>query len=249
LSATVAMPRAPGSYGENTGNPLKIELHSRIAEALPIEETDITASIVPATRGPGVNPYASLAALMRHTCLHAAGNMRANAMRFIQIFEIAQLARHLAASDWRELLGEETPGKTWWLFPPLSMAARYVPGSVPGAVLDEVRRACPRRLRARYDDVGVCEVSWSNLRIPALPGHEWSRTPTETLHYIRSRVWPSRGSRDELANLTQTVNPHLLRLPWYGVSHAERILRWVFTRPSRVQTISVVSAAWREARS
>lgn len=32
-------------------------------------------------------------------------------------------------------------------------------------------------------------------------------------------------------------------VPWYGISHGARILRWVFPRPSRVQTLLSVRAA------
>jgi hypothetical protein len=32
---------------------------------------------------------------------------------------------------------------------------------------------------------------------------------------------------------------------WYGASHLERIARWVFSHPPRVQTISAVSEALR----
>ena len=238
---------APTDVGEHPDNPLKIEVHSRISEALPLTETDITSTLLPATRRPGANPYANLAALMRHTGLHAAGNMRANAMRFMQIVEVAWLARRMTSRDWQELLEGTSRHAPWWLFPALALAARYVPGSVPEPVLTEAGRTCPRRLRQRYSAVGVYDVSWSNPRIAALPGHEWSRTPAETWRYLQSRALPSRERRDQLVAGARSVNPHLLRIPWYGRSHAERILRWIFSRPPRVQTLSVVSAALREA--
>jgi hypothetical protein len=89
-------------------------------------------------------------------------------------------------------------------------------------------------------------VSWANLRIAALPGLEWARTPGEGLRFARSRLFPPRGPRRaDLADRHCAAPPHARR--WYGVSHAERVLRWVFTRPPRVQTISVVSAALRQA--
>ena len=233
--------------GEHPDNALKIEVHAAVAEALPVEPVDITASLLPRQRSPGANSYASLAALMRHTCLHAAGNMRANAMRFIQIYEIAQLARRMSPADWGELIGSGADRTgAWWLFPPLALAARYVPGSVPAHLLAELQCQCPRRLRDRYERVSIYEVSWSNLRIPALPGREWSRTPGDTLRFARSRLFPSRVALDELA-VSKDAAPQLKQVRWYGASHFERVLRWLFTRPPRVQTITAVSAALQES--
>lgn len=234
-------------FGEHPDNLLSIELHTRVSESLPIETMDITTSICPVFERPGAGSYASLAALLRHLALHTAGGMRANAMRFIQLHDIAQLARRMSAADWRELIGEPARGGSWWLFPPLSLTARYLPGSVPEPVLAEMRTLCPRRLRERFETASVYEVSWSNLRIPALPGHEWARTPGDTLRFARSRLFPSRVALDELNAQTVIAQPHLTARRWYGVSHAERVLRWLFTRTPRMQTISVVSAALREA--
>jgi hypothetical protein len=224
---------------------LKIEVHSQIAEALPIEPLEITASIVSARRSPGANHYASFAALMRHMCLHAAGNMRANAMRFLQIYEVAELARRMTPVDWNELLGEETTRMTaWWLYPPLILAERYVPGSIPANWLAELRCICPRRLRERFERISIYEVSWSNLRIAALPGREWSRTLGDTLRFARSRAWPSRVALDELS-AGLVAAPRIAEMRWYGAPHIERIARWLFSRPPRVQTISAVRAALR----
>jgi putative nucleotidyltransferase-like protein len=240
---------APFHFGEHPENLLKLELHTRIAENLPVETVDITASICPVFDLPGAGSYSSLAALMRHLCLHAAGNMRANAARFLQIYEISLLAGRLAPADWRELLGKgDARAQAWWLFPPLCLAARYLAGSVPATVLEELRPLCPRRLRERYERVSIYEVSWSNLHIPALPGHEWARTPADFLRFARSRVWPGPTALKELAQI-RVAAPDLMRVRWYGASHAERIARWLFSHTPRVQTISTVSAALEESAS
>jgi hypothetical protein len=235
----------PSSYAEHADNPLKIELHTSVSEALPIEDVDITASISPLRRVTGANDYASLAALLQHMCLHAAGNMRLNGLRFIQVYDIAQLGRLMAAADWRELCGEgDARAQAWWLFPPLALAARYVPGSVPAQVLAELRRVCPRPLRDRYEQVSVYEVSWCNLRIEMLPGREWSRSLGDTLRLARRRAWPSREALDEVS-ASQVALQDQMRVPWHSASRVERVLRGLFTRPARVQTLSAVSAALR----
>jgi hypothetical protein len=230
-------------FGEHPDNALKIELHTVVSEALPFEPVDITASLVPARRSNGANAYASLAALMRHMCLHAAGNMRANALRFIQVYEIAELARRMARDDWYELLGHTADRtRAWWLFPPLALAARHLPGSVPAEVLAEFRAVCPSRLREKIARATIYELSWSNLRIPALPGAEWSRSIGESLRFLRSRLFPSPVALEELG-WARIAQPQLAQVRWYGAPHFERVVRWVFTRPPRVQTIIAVSAA------
>ena len=239
--------REPRPYGEHPENPLKIELHTRVSEVLPVERVDITATIPPARPLPGANRYASLAALVRHVCLHAAGNLQMNAVRFIQVHELAQLAARMSSADWRELWGEgPVQSQAWWLYPPFALAARHVPGCVPADKLAKIRSVCPPRLRNRYEKVPFCDVSWSNLRIEALPGHEWSRTVRDTLRFARSRLYRNRVAVDE-ATVIYSAEPGLQAAPWSRAPQLERILRWVFTRPPRTQTISAVTAALREA--
>jgi hypothetical protein len=62
------------------------------------------------------------------------------------------------------------------------------------------------------------------------------------LQFMRSRVWPSREARSELKEGAAQI-PGSATIPWYGISHGARILRWIFTRPPRVQTLLPVRAA------
>jgi len=232
----------PHPFAEHARNPLKIELHTHIAENLPATAVDITHQLWPGSTHPGINGYVSRAALLLHILLHTAGNMRAHVLRFIQLYDIALLGRRLLPDDWRELRGSLDSQNAWWIYPPLSLAERYVPGSIPPDVLASFREICPRGLRRRAQHHDLYEVSWSNLRIAALPGSEWARTPLELLRFARSRLFPGRGALQELAAVTRVL-PSYTQLRWYGVSHAERVLRWVFSRPPRVQTMVSVRAA------
>jgi hypothetical protein len=229
----------PHAFAEHARNPLKIEVHTRIAECLPATAVDITSGLWPSVVRPGINPYSSRVELLRHILLHTAGNMRAHVLRFIQPYDIAKLGSLLHPEEWREL---RDPANSWWIYPPLSLAERCVPGSIPPDVLESFRALCPRRLRAHAQESELYEVSWSNLRIAALPGAEWARTPLELLRFAKSRVLPSRTARQELAQAV-AVFPAYSRQRWYGVSHFERILRWIFSRPPRVQTMIAVRAA------
>lgn len=242
---------APGSmpalhaYAEHRDNPLRVELHTHIAERLPYSEIDVTSTIWPADPAPGVNFYPSRAALLRHLLLHAAGNMRAHALRALQAFDNAALAATLDAEDWEELL-DDTRTATWWLYPALCLSAQVRAGCIPESVLERAARASSPWLRRRATRNRIFELSWSNLRISAFPGIEWSRTPLEALRYARTRVLPGRQALTELHE-SMAPGHRLLELPWYQLSHPRRIARWILRRAPRVQTMTSIMAACSEA--
>lgn len=229
--------------GEHAGNPLKIELHARIAERLPIHETDITALQFPVQAHSGINPYPSTAALLRHLLLHAAGNLRARALRFNQLHDVALLAARMSDMDWDELLheGGETGG-IWWAFAPLTLTARYYSNSIPPVVIEAAAAGCPPLLRWASQKHRLVDVSWSKIRIQAFPGIEWSQSLTEAFKFMASRVLPGRAALRELHE-GMTGLPYMTAVPWYDLSHTSRILRWLFSQPPRVQTIYPVQLA------
>jgi hypothetical protein len=232
-----------GTLGEHADSPINIEVHTRIAEQLPVTAVDITRFLVPPAAHSGINEYPSPAALMLHLLLHTAGNMRARALRLIQLNDIALLAKRLNPGDWRALLGLLPNGRMiWWALAPLMLTARYYPGSIPPHLFPPLIADCPWALRNRTRRQRLADVSWSNIRVEAFPGVEWSRTPREALLFMRSRVWPSREARSELREGAAQI-PGSAAIPWYGISHPARIVRWVFSRPPRVQTLLSVRAA------
>jgi hypothetical protein len=229
--------------GEHVENPIKVEVHTRIAELLPAVETDITSLLFPANARAGLNYYPSAASLMIHLSLHAAGNMRARALRLVQLHDVALLAAHFRADDWEELLAARFEDRgPWWAFAPMMLTARYYPTAIPPRVLARLRTHCPSLLRRHTQRRGLVGVSWSNIRIEAFPGVEWSRTPGEALQFMKSRIWPSRDALRELSHGAAAI-PGVSAVPWYGMSHGKRIMRWIFSRPPRVQTLLCVRAA------
>jgi hypothetical protein len=227
----------PRRFGEHPDVPFRIEVHPGVTENLPVTLVDVTDRIWPDSNHAGNNPYRSTAALMCHLLLHAAGNMRANALRHIQLIDVALLARRMNPAQWAELLGTPSQAdRAWWMYPVMGLTSRMIPGAIPADVLAATRAVCPALLRARSDRQTLNSVSWSNLRIAALPGYEWSRTPLELLRFARSRLLPRRQALNEVAD-TVTQQPDLLCIPWYQQSHLKRILRWVTSRPPRVQTM------------
>ncbi len=230
-------------FGEHMDNPIKIELHTTIRERLPVRETDITQFMFPQVPPAGLNDYRSAASLMMHLLLHAAGNIRAHALRLIQLHDIARLGERFARRDWDELLLAR-PGDQplWWAVAPLMLAARYYPTAIPPYVIACLDGECPWLLRKIARRQRLTDVSWSNIKVYAFPGIEWSRTPREALSFIISRIWPSRDARAELRRFA-VHDPRAANIPWYGISQGARILRWIFLRPPRVQTLLAVRAA------
>jgi hypothetical protein len=112
FEAKFGKPMNVARLGEHVDNPIKIELHTSIRERLPVAETDITAFVFLSTGAhAGLNPYPSAVALMMHLTLHAAGNMRAHALRLIQLHDIARIAENFSMGDWNELLAARTNGR------------------------------------------------------------------------------------------------------------------------------------------
>ena len=239
-------PRGRGAsmaFGEHVDNPIKVELHTTIRERLPVTEIDITRFVLQPELHPGLNDYCSPAILMMHLLLHAAGNARANALRLIQLHDIACLAMRFGSSDWQELLTARPNSEgLWWALIPLTLTAHYYPGAIPGIITTQVNTECPWLLRAVARRVRLSDVSWSNIKVYAFPGIEWSRSPAEALRFIVSRIWPSRETKLELRGF-DARNPGSSAVKWYGISQVERILRWIFFRPRRVQTLLAVRAA------
>jgi hypothetical protein len=229
--------------GEHIDYPVKVEVHTRIAELLPAAETEITPLLFPANVHAGLNDYRSAASLMLHLALHAAGNMRARALRLVQLHDVALLAARFGADDWEELLAAHPENQgPWWACAPMMLTARYYPGVIPTRVLARLGIHCPRLLKRHTLRRGLVGASWSNLYVEAFPGVEWSRTPGEALRFMKSRIWPSRHALSEMSHGAARI-PGGSAVPWYGLSHGNRILRWVVSRPPRVQTLLCVRAA------
>lgn len=233
----------PQGFGEHIDNPLLIEVHGLVTDELPEKSVDITASLLPREATPGMHGYPSHSALLAHLLLHAAGNMRAHALRLVQLEDISRVIALIGDEAWPWLLGQrDDPRLAWWALPPLLLAERYCDAAIPRDVIARLRAACSLALGFRANRYTLNEVSWTNLRIAAFPGIEWSQSVAEALRYARSRLMPNTNARHEL-DLTLVVLPQLKEIPWYQLSHRSRILRWLFTRPPRVQAMNTVMAS------
>ena len=229
-------------FAEHVGNPIKVDLHVRIRERLPLVEVEITPMLLD-TPMPGLNGYPSAGALMAHLLLHAAGNMAYRSLRLIHLQDIARLAARLEVADWDVVAGLDSP---WWALPPLELASRYCGHGVPPAVLARLERACPRKLRRAIARRTLTDVSLSNPWIEAFPGIEWSPTRLDGLRYAAQRIRPRRETliaREDTVRAT----PWMAESQWTRMPQWRRIVRWVRSRPPRYETMHSVAAALREA--
>jgi len=238
-AATVARPR------EHADNPIKIDLHSRVVERLPRRYTDITALVAPASPCPGVNAYASQAALLLHLVLHAAGSIVNNALRLVQLNDIARLAQRLTAYEWDEVAaaGVNSYGLAWAL-PPLYLAERYFPGTVPASCIAALERRCSRWLRHVTRSKVLAELSYSHPFVRVAPGIAWSQSPLDLLGYLWQRGFDGRREEFQYAASSELWASET---DWYARSQLRRILAWLRGRPERTQTIHSIRAALRQA--
>ncbi|GGA03010.1 nucleotidyltransferase family protein [Dyella caseinilytica] len=229
--------------GEHRDTPINIELHTRIQERLPIAVVDITEQVYPGTPTPGLNAYPSSGALMAHLLLHAAGNICGHSMRLLHLNDISLLATRMTPRDWN-VLWEANSGKPpWWALPPLYMVSRYYTHAVPRSVLARLQRDCPTLLQTLSRRRTLTHVSCSALWLNALPGIEWSRSPSEAIRCIIQRFRPTAESVKERADMVRT-QLWLQGQNWVTASHARRILTRLIRPVPRMDTLYAVRAAF-----
>jgi hypothetical protein len=241
---TLVQTAAPAqtAFGEHAGNPIKIELHTRIQARLPSSVTDITALAWPAAAPPGLQAYSSLSALMSHLLLHAADNMRSRALRLVQLQDIALLSARMHEDDWQALWADPQRPGPWWALPPLALTEACFAGAVPAAVLRRLEAACPWLLRRAAARQQLADVSFSQLRLEAFPGLEWARSPAEALRFMLSRVFPDDEAHKQ-RRYDAAAQPCCGGTAWQNLSQAQRIWRWVVSTPPRVHTLDAVQRA------
>jgi Uncharacterised nucleotidyltransferase len=234
-------PRA--NLGEHADNYLKIELHERISEPLPMRKAVLTHFLGGTRASPGLNPYPSNAALMAHLLLHAAGGMVTRSLRLLHLHDIVLLAGRMTGEEWLALAQwPENDNEPWWALPPLALAAHYYPGAIPIPALQALARYCPPRLCSIVPGIRLTDVSLSSLWIEALPGIGWSRSVGEAAQYIFNRIFPDQEKISQRKYLA-TSEPGFSQNRWAHFSQATRILRGLISRPPRPATMYAVRAS------
>jgi len=229
--------------GEHADNPIKIDLHHKIRERLPLTPTDLTDIVFPPHAQPGLNAYPRTAALLAHMLAHAAGSMTHRGLRLIQLCDIARLARSMTAADWEDLMRlHGGDARLWWATPPLTLTARYFPDAVPQDVRSHLEHGCPWMLRQVACRRKLADFSYSHLYIDPVSGIIWARSAVEALRYVGSRVFPTREQRAQMRVVANT-GPWSAEPQWHRQSQARRILQWLSSRPTRTEALQPVRAA------
>jgi hypothetical protein len=238
----------PADLGEHSNNGVKIELHERICERLPLRITDVSEYVFPPQPQPGLNAYPSKASLMIHLLLHAAGAMAFQSLRLLHLHDLARLSSQLTEEDWNAVLKaggrEERP---WWAFPPLNLTSQYFPSMIPVWLLAALSDDCPFLLKRAARHRTLSDVSYSHLWVDAFPGIAWSQSFREVLRYVDSRLRPSAKHIEFRAYVTRT-EVWADRGQWSKLSQSRRILRWITSRPTRPVTMHAVRAALAQAQ-
>jgi hypothetical protein len=228
--------------GEHAQNYLKIELHHRIADILPLRITDVSASILPSQPHPGLNAYPSTAALLIHLLIHASSAMAYRSLRLLHLHDIALVASRMSALDWDELLAHGGKAGPWWALPPLQLTSRYYDAVVPKDVLASLAAHCQRPLRRIARHQSLSDVSLSNPWIEAFPGIAWCRSVTEMLECIAHRIHPD-AEMLRLRRIMVETQVATAQTEWGRLSQRQRMLRWLVSRPTRADTLYAVRSA------
>ena len=228
-------------FGEYRDAAIKIELHTAIAEQLPVRCHDINRFVLSDAMPPGCNAYPSMFALLLHLLLHAAGNMVGHVLRLIQLYDIALLASRMSAADW-----EMVAAAPAWALPPLQLTQRYFPESIPAGVLTALRRRCPASLNRLALTRRLSDLSYARLWIQPFPGLEWSASPGETIECIWRRIRPNGA---QLSNLGMARKEPWAQNSDLQLSRPRRIVRHLLRWPPRPPTMYVVRAALAAATS
>lgn len=245
LVFTPSVARPAAEFGEHRDSDIKIELHWRISERLPAELTDLSERVFPSSPRPGLNPYPSLAAVLMHLVLHAAGSMISRDLRLVHLNDLALVCARMTSTDWEEVLRQDRRNHgPWWFLPPLRLASRYYPGMIPSTALAHLDRSCPHPLNLLTARQSLTDVSFSSVWIRAFPGIEWSRSLGESIRYMIRRVRFDADAR-AIKETEAVAAPWAATDHWSDISHRSRILRWIISRPTRPAAMYSVREALR----
>jgi hypothetical protein len=231
--------RVVSKFGEHPDNPIKVELHTAVKNAMPMESCELTPLLWQDAQTevrPGMPPatYPARAHLMVYEMLHAANHAMVRSLRFSSLYDMKLLADGLSESEWAALGRVLTSSEQfWWAFVPLRLVVRYFgAASVPTEIVALARRASTPVLRRLGESQGISQFSVCDLR-PSAVRHRlaFARNATEAVRYLRSQMLPTR---DELHEW------HVERKQWSASmtpanSYLHRIRRWLDPNVSRIE--------------
>jgi hypothetical protein len=227
--------------GEHPDNPLKIEVHESVGESLPVRRVDITGTCASRLASGGCMPIATRPNCCATCCCTRASNMRAHALRQVQLHDIALLAPRLGPGAWDKLLDSRGTGRL--------LVDVSAPGSLPCATT-RVAPPCRSRLRARLparvaDGRAARNADRRVVVEPAHPrisGHLLVALTARGAALCAAEI-PARQTASRNYDVKVDAQPALYQVPWYGLGPRQRILRWVCLAPAAGADPRL--AAWR----
>ena len=238
--AIFALPnsRVVSKFGEHPDNPIKVELHAHVSNAMPMEACDLTETLwrdAQANARPNMPTamYSSRVGLMLHEMLHAANHAMIRSLRFPSLYDMRLLAERLSAAEWQAIADTlRTSEHYWWAYVPLRLLVRYFGSVVPADILALSCRIATPALRKLGDTQSLSQVSVCDLR-PSVLRHRlaFARNVPETLRYLRSQALPTHDElnewRVERSQWSATMTP--------ANSYLHRIRRWLDPNMSRIE--------------
>lgn len=179
--------RVVAMLAEDPDNPIKLEVHTRLAETFFGDNVDVTSALV----APGGPPGHAMNAL-----LHASHHAYTRTLRFGQIVDLGLILSGFDAAAWRALMDALRTWCAWWAYAPLALAAAYFPGAVNPATLAEARLTAPalaRRATWRISDVSYSAIGDGGVRVRL----RWARRPLRAFGLLARNALAWRRRREE----------------------------------------------------
>lgn len=224
--------RVVAILAEHPGNPIKVEVHTRLMERFFGDAVDVT----PAIQHPGGQIGHAI-----HALLHASQHAMARTLRFCQMIDIGLMFQRFDRSDWQSLEDALLPLGLEWVYPPLALAQVYFPGVVDAGVLARARRAAPwlaRRAVWRISDLSYSAIGDGGLRVRL----RWARRPIQALGAPSGAFLAAAARRDP--GRANELAPAFAPAPRPGW---QRMLAWIGgrgLRPISARLIELAPAAW-----
>jgi hypothetical protein len=232
----------PG-FGEHAAAPVRIEVHSKVAERLPWTEADITSRLLDGVDDSGLHHYCTVAAMLQHQLLHAAGNMSSRWLRLLQLHDLQRIATSMSDAQWQQWLQlAESERTLWWANPPLMLTARYFPAAIPAFVLQAAGCHGTRLLRTIAARYSLTAVSGSSLWVSGAPAWAWAQSPVELAVYVLRRLIPATSEMAYNSRTARSLSWHRAG-NWYSLPQAVRIFQWLVRRPARPQILHALRLA------
>jgi hypothetical protein len=229
-------------FGEHPHNPIKIELHSTVAEPFPVRVVDVTPLLWRSAKSETrltlpIALYTDTLGLALHAITHAAKHMWLRTLRFTSLYDLFLLLRRCDEAAWQMLLAGLTEARCLWLaYPVLALLNRYFPNCVPANVCAQTRAATLLGLRRWVDGWPARAATLSAVSLCNIAAHAWHQRlswmrPTDLVAYAKQVLLIDATDKQEWLD-HQATKPDGMR---FAASRWQRVLRWLNPNATRME--------------